>query len=112
MLLVLWDVDGTLVHTGGQGRYAFEEAYENVVGRRFDQNVPYIAGPTSRCAVDARGDVICLVLAELEVALEGRRERVATEGGAYPGVPETLAALHATASSTRCSRATSPPTPP
>ena len=30
MLLVLWDVDGTLVRTAGHGRYAFEEAFEAV----------------------------------------------------------------------------------
>ena len=45
MLLVLWDVDGTLVHTGGHGRYAFEEAYEIVIGRPFAQRVSY-AGRT------------------------------------------------------------------
>ena len=33
MLLVLWDVDGTLVHTAGHGRFAFEEAFRAVVGR-------------------------------------------------------------------------------
>src|SRR5918999_797619 len=76
MLLVLWDVDGTLVHTAGHGRFAFEEAYETVVGRPFEQNVPY-AGRTDR-----------------QIALEGRREQVAAEGRTYPGVPETLAALH------------------
>ena len=55
MLLVLWDVDGTLVHTGGQGRYAFEEAYEIVVGKPFDQNVS-VRRPDRQAdrAVDAR----------------------------------------------------------
>ena len=33
MLLVLWDVDGTLVRTAGHGRFAFEEAFRTVVGR-------------------------------------------------------------------------------
>jgi phosphoglycolate phosphatase-like HAD superfamily hydrolase len=97
VLLVLWDVDGTLVHTGGQGRYAFEEAYEIVVGRPFEQKVPY-AGRTDRqialSMLDGEHGHLPRVLEELELALEGRRERVAAEGGAYPGVPETLAALH------------------
>ena len=48
VLLVLWDVDGTLVHTAGHGRYAFEEAYETVVGRPFEQNVPMRDAPTGR----------------------------------------------------------------
>ena len=33
MLLVLWDIDGTLVDSAGHGRFAFEEAFEEVVGR-------------------------------------------------------------------------------
>ena len=98
MLLVLWDVDGTLVHTGGHGRYAFEEAYETVVGRPFVANVPY-AGRTDRqialSMLEGEHDHLPQVLEELELALEGRREQVAAEGGAFPGVPETLAALHA-----------------
>ncbi len=97
MLLVLWDVDGTLVHTAGHGRYAFEQAYETVVGRPFEQNVPY-AGRTDRqialSMLEGDHDHLPRVLEELELALEGRREHVAAEGGAYPGVPETLAALH------------------
>ena len=98
MLLVLWDVDGTLVHTGGHGRHAFEEAYETVVGRPFAANVPY-AGRTDRqialSMLEGEHDHLPRVLEELELALEGRREQVAAEGGAFPGVPETLAALHA-----------------
>jgi phosphoglycolate phosphatase len=34
------------------------------------------------------------VLAELEAALDTRREAIASEGRTYPGVAETLAALH------------------
>lgn len=98
MLLILWDVDGTLVHTGGHGRHAFEEAYETVVGRPFDQRVPY-AGRTDRqialSMLAGERDHLPRMLEEVELALEGRRARVVAEGGAYPGVPETLAALHA-----------------
>jgi phosphoglycolate phosphatase-like HAD superfamily hydrolase len=32
VLLVLWDIDGTLVDSAGHGRHAFEEAFEAVVG--------------------------------------------------------------------------------
>src|SRR6185503_18857938 len=32
MLLVLWDIDGTLVDSAGHGRQAFEEAFADVVG--------------------------------------------------------------------------------
>ena len=33
MLLVLWDIDGTLVDSAGHGRFAFEDAFREVVGR-------------------------------------------------------------------------------
>ena len=97
MLLVLWDVDGTLVHTAGHGRYAFEEAFETVVGRRYDGRVSY-AGRTDHqialAMLEGDREPLPRVLEELATALDGRREAIAREGRAYPGVPETLAALH------------------
>ncbi len=36
MKLVLWDIDGTLVHTAGHGRDAFGEAFAAVFGREAD----------------------------------------------------------------------------
>jgi phosphoglycolate phosphatase-like HAD superfamily hydrolase len=98
VLLVLWDVDGTLVHTASHGRYAFEEAYEVVIGRPFAQRVSYAGRTDHQIALSMlEGDREQLprVLSELEAALDGRREEIATEGRTYPGVPETLAALHA-----------------
>ena len=98
MLLVLWDVDGTLVHTASHGRFAFEEAYEVVIGRPFAQRVAYAGRTDHQIALSMlEGDREHLprVLSELEAALNGRREEIAAEGRTYPGVPETLAALHA-----------------
>lgn len=97
MLLVLWDVDGTLVHTASHGRTAFEEAYEVVVGRPFDQRVSYAGRTDHQIALsmlEGRREHLPHVLSELEAALDARGERIAAEGRAYPGVPETLAALH------------------
>jgi phosphoglycolate phosphatase-like HAD superfamily hydrolase len=96
MLLVLWDVDGTLVRTAGHGRFAFEEAFRAVVGRDPD-HVEY-AGRTDKQIVQAmlgsgHGDMP-KVLEELAAALELRKEVMAAEGYAYPGVPEVLEALH------------------
>jgi phosphoglycolate phosphatase-like HAD superfamily hydrolase len=96
MLLVLWDVDGTLVRTAGHGRFAFEEAFRSVVGRE-PQPVDY-AGRTDRQIVQAMrgggpGDMP-RVLEELAAALALRKEAMASEGYAYPGVPEVLEALH------------------
>jgi phosphoglycolate phosphatase-like HAD superfamily hydrolase len=96
MLLVLWDVDGTLVHTAGHGRYAFEDAFEAVTGRSAGR-VSY-AGRTDHqialAMLEGEREHLPRVLAELEAALDTRREAIASEGRTYPGVPETLAALH------------------
>jgi phosphoglycolate phosphatase len=96
MLLVLWDVDGTLVRTAGHGRYAFEEAFEAVVGR-LPEPVDF-AGRTDRqiALTMLAGDQERLprVLEELEAALELRKEAMRAEGYAYPGVAEVLEALH------------------
>jgi len=97
MLLVLWDVDGTLVRTAGHGRYAFEEAFEAVVGRP-PAPVEY-AGRTDRqialTMLAGEPEQLPLLLAQLEGALELRKEAMRADGYAYPGVAEVLEALHA-----------------
>jgi phosphoglycolate phosphatase len=96
MLLVLWDVDGTLVRTAGHGRVAFEEAFRAVVGREPDP-VDY-AGRTDRQIVDimlgGRPGDAPRILEELAGTLAMRKDAMAAEGYAYPGVPEVLEALH------------------
>jgi phosphoglycolate phosphatase len=96
MLLVLWDVDGTLVRTASHGRFAFEEAFRAVVGRE-PEPVEY-AGRTDRQIVEimlgGRPGDTPRILEELAAALELRKEAMAADGWAYPGVPEVLEALH------------------
>lgn len=97
MLLVLWDIDGTLVDTAGHGRFAFEEAFRAVVGR---EPVPVdYAGRTDHqialTMLDGERDHLTRVLEELAAALEARREAVRLDGHAYPGVAEVLEALDA-----------------
>jgi phosphoglycolate phosphatase len=96
MLLVLWDVDGTLVRTAGHGRFAFEEAFRAVVGR--DPAPVDYAGRTDRQIVEimlgGRPGDGPRILEELAGALEVRKEAMAAEGHAYPGVPEVLEELH------------------
>ncbi len=97
MLLVLWDVDGTLVHTAGHGRYAFEEAFEAVTGKSAER-VSYAGRTDHQIALsmlEGEREHLPSVLEKLASALDGRRDEIAREGRAYPGVPETLAALHA-----------------
>jgi phosphoglycolate phosphatase-like HAD superfamily hydrolase len=96
VLLVLWDVDGTLVHTAGHGRFAFEEAFRTVVGRE-PRSVEYAGRTDHQIALtmlDGRREHLPRVLEELAGALEARRDAMRHEGHAYPGVPEVLAALH------------------
>jgi phosphoglycolate phosphatase len=96
MLLVLWDIDGTLVRTAGHGRFAFEEAFRAVVGR--DPEPVDYAGRTDRQIVQimlgGRPGDVPRILEELAAALELRKEAMAAEGYAYPGVPEVLEELH------------------
>jgi phosphoglycolate phosphatase len=96
VLLVLWDIDGTLVRTAGHGRFAFVEAFRAVVGR--DPEPVDFAGRTDRqialTMLAGEHDHLPRVLEELAGALELRKETMAAEGYAYPGVPEVLEALH------------------
>jgi phosphoglycolate phosphatase len=97
MLLVLWDVDGTLVRTAGHGRWAFEEAFRTVVGR--DPAPVEYAGRTDHqialTMLDGEPEHLPRVLEELATALEARKDAIRRDGYAYPGVPEVLEALHA-----------------
>jgi phosphoglycolate phosphatase len=96
VLLVLWDVDGTLVHTAGHGGFAFEEAVRTVVGRD-PVRVEY-AGRTDHqialAMLDGERQHLPRVLEELAGALEARKEAMRDEGHAYPGVAEVLEVLH------------------
>ena len=96
MLLVLWDVDGTLVDSAGHGRHAFEEAFDEVVGGVPDW-VEY-AGRTDHeialAMLNGSSEHLPAVLDQLVERLAARKAAIAAEGHVYPGVPETLAALH------------------
>jgi phosphoglycolate phosphatase-like HAD superfamily hydrolase len=97
VLLVLWDVDGTLVRSAGHGRSAFEEAFRAVVGRE-PEPVDFAGRTDRQIALTMLGgerEPLPRVLDELAIALEARKEAMRTDGYAYPGVPEVLEALHA-----------------
>ena len=94
---MLWDIDGTLVYSAGHGRWAFNEAFEAVVGRQPEQ-VDFAGRTDHEIALAMLGeerDRLPRVLEELAVALEARKEALAADGYAYPGVAEVLEALHA-----------------
>jgi phosphoglycolate phosphatase len=102
--LLLWDVDGTLVHTGGAGAAVFDMALQLVVGRRPHARIR-MSGKTDpqivREYLDEMGlpgpdDVVQAVLrvAAEQLALAADRGDLAT-GAACPGVADLLAALAA-----------------
>jgi phosphoglycolate phosphatase-like HAD superfamily hydrolase len=96
VVLVLWDIDGTLVDTAGHGRHAFQEAFEAVMGR--PPGPVEFAGRTDHqialTMLNHEREALPRVLDQLATALEARNEMMRRDGHAYPGVPETLQALH------------------
>jgi phosphoglycolate phosphatase-like HAD superfamily hydrolase len=96
VVLVLWDIDGTLVDTAGHGRHAFQEAFEAVMGR--PPGRVEFAGRTDHqialAMLNHEREALPRVLDQLATALEARKEMMRRDGHAYPGVPETLQALH------------------
>jgi phosphoglycolate phosphatase len=102
MKLVLWDVDFTLVDTTGQGRQAFEEAFQAVVGRPPEGMVPFagftdhqIAMAMLEKAGDQHDDRVPRMLDELATALAARADDIRESGRALPGARQALEALAA-----------------
>src|SRR5215212_12068117 len=98
MLLVLWDIDGTLVDSAGHGRHAFEEAFAEVVGGE-PKWVEYAGRTDHQIALEMLNDSqdhLPAMLEQLAEKLAARKELIASEGHVYPGVREVLTALHET----------------
>ena len=102
MRLVLWDVDGTLVHTAGHGREAFAEAFAELLGRPPAPDGVPMAGRTDyaiardlleRNGVSRAEERLPEMFRALHSALLRRRGRMAEEGYAQPGVREALLAI-------------------
>jgi len=100
--LVLWDIDGTLVHTAGYGRDAFGEAFAAIFGRQADLTSVSMGGRTDHdiaievlaaAGVADGATHVPRMLDELAVALGAVRERIAEEGRPTPGARETLEAV-------------------
>jgi phosphoglycolate phosphatase-like HAD superfamily hydrolase len=102
--LVLWDIDGTLVDTADHGRDAFGEAFTAVFGTTADVDAIRMSGRTDHWItmqlIEGSGfgngeRHLPRMFEELAAALEGRRELIAAEGAALPGVHAALEALEA-----------------
>jgi phosphoglycolate phosphatase len=101
--LVLWDVDGTLVDTAGYGRQAFDDAFEELFGRRPEGQVPF-AGRTDhqialsileRNGVEGAESHLPRMLGALGGTLVAKERLIRAEGRAMPGALEALEALAA-----------------
>jgi phosphoglycolate phosphatase-like HAD superfamily hydrolase len=102
--VILWDVDGTLVQTGGVGAEAFRTAIETLYGVPAGDHGVSLAGKTDPqiareilTVLDLHddGDATRLpgLLAETERLVAAGRDRIRARGRVLPGVPALLAAL-------------------
>jgi phosphoglycolate phosphatase-like HAD superfamily hydrolase len=100
-MLVLWDIDGTLVDSAKLGRDAFVDAFERVTGVPPSQIVPF-AGRTDleialdlleRSGVTPHEQLLERFGLELERAMAERTDDLRARGRAYPGARESLARL-------------------
>ena len=103
--LVLWDVDGTLVHAGDAAVRAFDVAVERVIGRPAGAHGVRMSGKTdpqialeilefARVGAGEAQDHLPLVLEHLESELTAAVHHLQGHGRVMPGVVELLARLH------------------
>ena len=103
MRVVLWDVDGTLVRTGGVGAEAFSTAIETLYGVPAGDHGVSLAGKTDPqiareilTVLDLHDDAdtrLPGLLAETERLVAAARDRIRARGRIMPGVPALLEAL-------------------
>jgi phosphoglycolate phosphatase len=101
--LVLWDVDGTLVHTRGIGAAVFDQAFEQVMGAAPAARIP-LSGKTDPqitleylelMAVADPGLHLPPVLAAVEAEVAAAATVLAETGHVLPGVAAVLSRLAA-----------------
>ena len=103
--LVLWDVDGTLVHAGDGAVRAFDVAVERVIGRPAGAHGVRMSGKTdpqialeilefAQVGAGEAQDHLPLVLEHLESELTAAVHHLQEHGRVMPGVVELLTRLH------------------
>lgn len=100
-LLVLWDIDHTLIETRGVGRAVYERAFPAAIGRPLTE----LADVAGRTELDIMAESLRLngiepteeaverLAAALVRGYEDARDELRTTGRALPGAAETLADL-------------------
>lgn len=101
--LLMWDIDGTLLYSGGVSTLAYAEAFSTVTGVAW-QRMPYPGGRTDRdIAAEAfaqhgiaDGDAYLEKFFEVYAdEFAARRHLLRDRGALLPGVPEVLGTLAA-----------------
>ncbi len=110
-VLVLWDIDGTLLNAGGVGRELYDEVFAQLFGRSLEACAP-MAGRTDRAiiletltlaGVDEPRRHVDPFIAVLGAHAPAVRTAVTERGKVLPGAAEVLAALSATGTTVRVS---------
>jgi phosphoglycolate phosphatase len=102
-ILVLWDIDHTLIETRGVGRAIYERVFPAVTGKPLRQ-LAEVAGRTELVImhdtlqlhdIEPTDEAMHLLAAALVQGYEDARAELATTGRLLPGAKATLAALAA-----------------
>src|ERR1700742_4161339 len=100
-VLVLWDIDGTLLNSGGVGRDLYEEVFRQLFGRSLAA-CPPMAGRTDRAIIletltMAGGDEPRRYVDPFIVGLGERaravQDAIAARGEVLPGAADAVAAV-------------------
>ncbi len=101
-VLVLWDIDHTLIETRGVGRAAYAAAFEQVTGHRLEQ-MPHITGRTEPDIYAATAKLHNIdppsfsIFAEaLSAAYLARQDELFHRGRTLPGAKEALSLIAGT----------------
>lgn len=100
-LLVLWDVDHTLIETGGVGSEVYSSAFEKVTGRALEQMAdvwgrtePVIFRDTLALhGIEDPGDLFACFADEQARGYADRADEMRERGRALPGASQALTAL-------------------
>jgi len=99
--LLLWDIDGTLVHAGGMGGQVFDDALIAAYGDLREIRI-VMSGKTDpqivreyleALGVPAEAATVAALLEAAERGLAAGVDRMKVRGHTYPGVPELLERL-------------------
>lgn len=99
-VLVLWDIDHTLIETRGVGRASFADAFERVTGRPLER-MPHITGRTEPDIYAATAELhgidtpppFAAFAEALASAYLARQDELRKQGRVMPGATEALACL-------------------